>query len=149
MEKEGHEVIAHVGEKVLRGALARGNPSKAGMCIDAFYLGNWLTDVAQAVDPVLYKKVGDAINAYMAGQEALFKRMYDDAPSWIVAPEYRLALAALRAAIEAAAREVEAAVQAVFLAGKDGKLADYFRNMFYTKGYAKFVRQAGPTDMDP
>lgn len=55
MNTSGHESVAiTAGMPLFKEALARSGVDKADAPLEAFYLGNWLTDVSQAVDPVAY-----------------------------------------------------------------------------------------------
>lgn len=72
MQAHGHEVIAHVGELLLRQGLKEANSKKA-MRIGAFYLGNWLTDVSQAVDSRAYENLRDNLHSIAESIDAGLK----------------------------------------------------------------------------
>lgn len=59
MDTHGHRECAALGEEILAKALTASG--REGWRTTAFYLGNWLTDVSQAVDPVAYEEFADAI----------------------------------------------------------------------------------------
>lgn len=55
MNTKGHEDVANTaGRPLLEEVFGKDNPS-----LQAFYLGNWLTDVSQAIDPVAYQNVAE------------------------------------------------------------------------------------------
>lgn len=80
MDTAGHHLLAEVGEKLLKDALKRGNGKD--MRIGAFYLGNWLTDVSQSVDPIAYENAYRYLTALMQDVTDLFQRLVHDAPAW-------------------------------------------------------------------
>ena len=55
MDCSGHEKMGQIGETILKDALLKGLGTD--MRVNAFALGNWLTDVSQFVDARTYKKV--------------------------------------------------------------------------------------------
>lgn len=50
-----HHEISKIGEALLKEALEKANPGK-DINLQSFYLGNWLTDFSQGIDPVAFKK---------------------------------------------------------------------------------------------
>jgi hypothetical protein len=142
MDAERHKSISEVGERLLKGAIARSNPSRH-MRLGAFYLGNWLTDASQVVDPVAYQNVKGNMLAYTNSLEKLFDRMITDAPSWMqTVLDTNLGQRALKEAREGlhqAQTELSDSVQALFGQGRSGALADAFRAVFMGVGYFKFV----------
>ncbi|OUS23954.1 hypothetical protein A9Q99_25705 [Gammaproteobacteria bacterium 45_16_T64] len=64
----GHHKISEIGEKVLKQALKDANKGK-DFDLGAFYLGNWLTDFSQAIDPVAYKNIENMINDTLSEAE--------------------------------------------------------------------------------
>jgi hypothetical protein len=153
MDAEGHKSIAEVGERLLRGALKQSNPSSR-MRIGAFYLGNWLTDASQVVDPVAYRNVKGKMLAYTNSINSLFDRMIMDAPSWMQTvldtDLGQLALKNARSQLHVAQTKLDDSVQALFGQGRSGALADAFRSLFKGVGYFKFVLddQGMPDAMD-
>lgn len=142
MDAEGHKTISEVGERLLKDAIQRNNPSRR-MRLGAFYLGNWLTDASQVVDPVAYQNVKGKVLAYTNSLESLFDRMITDAPSWmqtVLETELgRMALKNARYKLHDAQTELNESVQALFGQGRSGALADAFRALFKGVGYYKFV----------
>lgn len=60
MNTSGHHSVAReAGEVVLQNALKAVN--KEHLSTTAFYMGNWLADVSQAVDPVAYENAAGKI----------------------------------------------------------------------------------------
>ncbi|MEJ2691658.1 MAG: hypothetical protein P8166_01085 [Candidatus Thiodiazotropha sp.] len=153
MDAEGHKTISEVGERLLREKLERSNPSHR-MRLGAFYLGNWLTDASQVVDPVAYQNVKGKMLAYTNSIESLFDRMITDAPSWlqtVLDTELgRSALQDVRSELHDAQTKLNESVQALFGQGRSGALADAFRALFKGIGYFKFVLddQGMPEAMD-
>jgi hypothetical protein len=148
MDAHGHQLIANVGERLLRSALQQSNPKKGAMRIGAFYFGNWLTDVSQCVDPVAYRSAGNKLK----GVGGFFKRLADDVPSWVLLVDPTGLTRLLRDQLRQAQTFVEACAEAVLLKGTTGELAKLFRFIFYYKGFFKFVPSGkgdGSDDLDP
>jgi hypothetical protein len=142
MEAHGHHVISEVGERLLKNALQSSNPSRR-MRLGAFYLGNWLTDVSQAVDPVAYRNAQRKLAGLSSDIDRLFERMITDAPSWVqealdTAPG-RAALGNVRGRLADARQRLEDSISGLIGQGRSGELADAFRAVFKGVGYYKFV----------
>src|SRR4051812_30518706 len=104
MEAKHHHEISGIGEGVLKNNLEKGNPGKK-FRLAAFYLGNWITDVSQIVDPVAYRNFSH--NVTLPDINAIFDKFIHDAPSWIKGPIDRLEpLQKLRARIDQARADV-------------------------------------------
>lgn len=67
-----HSVAATAGLPVLRDALDRAGRD---LPLHAFYMGNWLTDVSQAVDPVAYRNARLKINKGLKTVHDLLKSL--------------------------------------------------------------------------
>src|SRR5205807_3400127 len=121
----------------------------------ALYLGNWLTDVSQAVDPVAYwsaqKKatggVDTGIEALKTGIERfvqdLVASVFDYDPTG--STQQRI-LKSLKDVIEKHAKDATKALHDMidfFMAAqtneRDARVAKFFRDCFLVKGYFKFV----------
>jgi hypothetical protein len=138
MDVTGHHTLSDVGEQLLKDALKRSNHKP--MRLGAFYMGNWLTDVSQFVDPVVYKKQAGNLKALV---NAMFERMLDDAPSWIMTAldavgELGL-LTDLRKKLTQARAELIAEIDAFLGEGRNGLLAKKLRAVFKYLGFFKFV----------
>src|SRR5262249_46120595 len=87
MDPTGHHSIAHaVGEAYLIKAIAEANHKNNDgkpLRITSFYLGNWLTDVSQPVDPRAYRDLSGGIKWVEKAVGDLFDRWWNDAPSWM------------------------------------------------------------------
>ncbi|WP_198263754.1 HET-C-related protein [sulfur-oxidizing endosymbiont of Gigantopelta aegis] len=55
-----HHEISKIGEEILKKAIAEANPGKE-FNLQSFYLGNWLTDFSQAIDPVAFNSIQNEI----------------------------------------------------------------------------------------
>lgn len=151
MNTHGHaEVAKEAGLPLLNDAF----PGLASL--EALHLGNWLTDVSQAVDPVAYASVAskgrsavDAIDQFRktiesAVEEAL-GAMLEHTPAVLAGPAQR-ELIRVRELLGKRADEVKKVVlnsiDDVF-AGKDqerdSQLGQFFRSIFLVIGYFKFV----------
>lgn len=152
MDTHGHHELSHIGEDVLAPALARGNREKQ-LRIGAFYLGNWLTDVSQCVDPIAYAGAAESIGPMQKSIEAFFARLRFDAPSWLPSfvPDPTAPLRELRDRLVQAERSLAADLETALLAGRDGAIAKGLKELFRYVGYFKFVvdEQGHPTGMDP
>jgi hypothetical protein len=49
-----HHEISKIGEELLKETIAKANPDK-DINLQSFYLGNWLTDFSQGIDPAAFK----------------------------------------------------------------------------------------------
>ena len=150
MDTTGHHSIAQaVGQKYLIEAIKAAN--KKALRIEAFYLGNWLTDVSQAVDPRAYRDAADAAKGLLAQVGPLFDRMVHDAPSWMrELATFAFDLDGVRKKLRDAQKKVENEINAVLVAGEKGELAKTFKAAFKFMGYIKFVLddKGQPTKMD-
>jgi hypothetical protein len=149
MEATHHNEISKIGEGVLKSALAKGNPDRK-LRLGAFYLGNWLTDVSQAVDPVAYKGFSDG---KLEDMNAFFHKLIYDAPSWIKGRLDSLELLeSLRGRLDKAREQAIKHVKDALEAGRSGQIAEGARESFRFIGYGKFVapdQEGGEPRMDP
>jgi hypothetical protein len=141
MDTTGHHSLSAIGEKLLKEALKRGNHKD--MRIGAFYLGNWLTDVSQTVDPVAYKKAQKTGSEAAEALKRLFDRLLDDVPSWIdlpfMEPKEITLIKDARKGLADAHEKLQKELQAFLGEGKSGKLAKKFESILRFVGYFKFV----------
>jgi hypothetical protein len=106
MDSGGHEDIGKIGVDLLKEALKKGACTSKGdgseFRVDAFLLGNWLTDISQIVDTRLYKEVYtyvDDIMSYIvsfatnvldkclslrAKDEGFFQHYYNNVVDWVL-----------------------------------------------------------------
>lgn len=166
MNPHGHHDCAEgVGEKELADALERAGKGKPRLA--AFYLGNWLTDVSQAVDPVAYEaaanQVTGPVESIAAAIEGLFQELkaaafakvsealgeIEDIPvlgeavkvgaGWLVKSAPNIDVPG---AIDEAKSGLLAILENVLQkarGGRQSELAQAFRTAFRVKGYFKFV----------
>ena len=138
-----HECAEQVGEKVLEDALK--TLGKSNVRLAGFYLGNWLSDVSQAVDPVAY--------AGASGKAAfLFEEKVQEITGMIASLPFGEDFA--RREFDEAAnhmrRGLHAVVEALFgkaTADRDSELAQAFTSAFFVIGYFKFVHPESPKTM--
>jgi hypothetical protein len=128
----------------------------------ALYLGNWLTDVSQAIDPVAYwsaskKGKGSTDTAVESVKKAIEKfvaqlvgSIFERSSSRALG---RRMLKALKQELDRYARDAKDQIQSLidfFLAvqtdERDARLAQFFRDCFLVKGYFKFVHPAAPKE---
>lgn len=162
MNTHGHEDVARTaGLPLLEDAFGKGRRS-----LGALYLGNWLTDVSQAIDPVAYwagsAKAKGAIDAMVDGTKKIVDGIIEEilATLFVVAggtagPMAGRALKALKPDLEPIARRAREALHAeidFFVAmqtdERDSRLAAFFRSAFLVTGYFKFVHPNAPGE-DP
>ncbi|MCW8930544.1 MAG: hypothetical protein OQL19_09930 [Gammaproteobacteria bacterium] len=79
-----HQEISKIGEELLKEAIEKANPGKE-INLQSFYLGNWLTDFSQGIDPVAFKKFEkllteplDEFSDSVLDVENAFKKIADD-----------------------------------------------------------------------
>jgi len=133
MDTHGHEECARdAGRPQLAAALGR--VGKNGWRLEAFYLGNWLTDVSQAVDPVAYAeasgKVDSALRSVIRGVRAI-----PLAPDAILDP--------VAEAIEALRERIHGAL-GVLRGGRSSPAGRALKKGFLVIGYFKFVHPSQP-----
>jgi hypothetical protein len=148
MNTHGHEEVARTaGIPLLKEAFGNDNHS-----LDALYLGNWLTDVSQAVDPVAYASAAAKISS---GGETVIDKVRQAADDFLdeLLPTIfeRLGpvgqgLRSLKVDLEPIAKEAKEALHHALdglLAASGGErranLAKFLRDAFLVKGYFKFV----------
>lgn len=145
-----HDVADDAGLPALARAFARSD--KGVPRLTAFYLGNWLTDVAQLYDPVVFgsaeRALADEIKAFSraAGQAvddtlaALFIEDEGGVPSQL---EALLAASEVKDVVGGAAAQVKAEVDAVVRWFYDGKASQWLRqelaSVLFVTSYFKFV----------
>lgn len=121
-----HSVAATAGLPVLRAAL---DSAGKDLPLHAFYMGNWLTDVSQAVDPVAYRNARLKIQGGLKDVHDLLKSLGNPFD--------------LCASMQKTAAETDALL-AKFLKPPPGKLRDSqaglaARKAFFVAGYFKFA----------
>ncbi len=147
MDAKGHhECAAEAGEPLLRAALA--GTGKPNQRLAAFYMGNWCTDVSQAVDPVAYSAVQakgkkylvEPLNALIKDIEAIptsrwtdFMRDYCVKALRTMRDHLQQALTILQDPPEDPARPGK------LPKGRNGRVALLARKTFFVLGYFKFV----------
>lgn len=145
MNTHGHEEVAkEAGLPLLQEAFGRENRS-----LNAFYLGNWLTDVSQAVDPVAYRAgsaaITGAINDMIDGMKNAVDAILDEITSTTFTP-LQSALRSLRPDLTPTANRLKQQLHAhidFFFAmhthERDSRVAVFLRDLFLLIGYFKFV----------
>ncbi|MCP4248481.1 MAG: hypothetical protein GY778_15645 [bacterium] len=132
MDTDGHEQCAdHAGEPVLRTALQV--VGKGRWRINGFYLGNWLTDVSQAVDPVA---IAAFKTSFMSAIDGVIAAVRANVPRWLGQQD-------VITAINARKREIQAAL-GVLEGGRNSDVARAFTKACRVLGYKKFVHAARP-----
>ena len=148
MNTEGHEDVARTaGIPLLAAAFGQDRLS-----LDALYLGNWLTDVSQVVDPVAYAMGSAKIGATGDSVVDDLKKTATDVIDQIVPTFFRRTpagkpLESLEKDLEQAAKDAKQALHQALTniigaAGGDergSRLAKFLRDAFLVKGYFKFV----------
>jgi hypothetical protein len=135
MDTTHHREISKVGEKVLREALNR--VGRKDLRTTAFYLGNWLTDVQQAVDPVPYAAVVESLAEVDRKIGKWFDELQSHAPMFFLGRVLKGPLADLRGNLDRARGELQERVHSLFENG--GDLAKGLKHAFKYLGYFKFV----------
>lgn len=134
MDTRGHESCAKIaGEELLRAALRRAG--RDGWNLQAFYFGNWLTDVCQAVDPVAYAGLH---NKVLGG--------FDTLTGWIqpVCDLIRAIPAVGDTArkivdhLDARRREIDGFLDILLRCERNGLIKDAMTKAMLVKGYYKF-----------
>lgn len=130
MDTHGHHECAdQAGLPLLEAALER--IGKSGWRTGAFYLGNWITDVQQAVDPQPYSSVANGVRS---GVDDLIKSIMSfevvGQPGWIH-DNLGVPLTNFLGRIKAAASALDG--------GQKSKVAGMMRSAFLVNGYFKFV----------
>jgi hypothetical protein len=148
MNTEGHEEVARTaGIPLLAAAFGKDNRS-----LDALYLGNWLTDVSQAVDPVAYASGSAKVGSTGENVIDQMKRTVDSFLDQLVPTVFKRtpagrALESLKKDLDepadAAKKALHQALDGLLAAsGTDERsavFAKFFRDAFLVKGYFKFV----------
>ena len=153
MNTEGHEGVASsAGIPLLKEAFGKDNRS-----LEALYLGNWLTDVSQAVDPVAFATVAEGIRS---GGEAVIDEVRRSVDTFVeqllptvlerLGPVGR-GLRSLKPDLAPYAKRAKDALNGAvddLLAGatdeRGARMARFFRDAFLVKGYFKFVHPDVP-----
>jgi hypothetical protein len=137
MDTKGHAECAALGGAQIQDAVSE--VPYAQLRLGAFYLGNWLTDVSQAVDPVAISlaRVGfrDAMYGLIRGVE-----------QWSTAlPGFtQIHLNRLRNGLNQARCELDEAIAALAGTTAVSPLASAARSAFFVLGYRKFVHPKSP-----
>lgn len=141
-----HHLIAYVGEKLIKEALKRSN--RQNLEITAFYLGNWLTDVSQVVDPVAYDSVNANVQEFLNTARAMLNQMVRDLPGFVGEPLEQLGLSN---AVDAFLEELEKSIKTLLAGGRNSQLGRGLRDLFWGAGYFKFVvdDQGNASELDP
>lgn len=121
--------------------------------IEAMHLGNWLTDVSQAIDPVAYAGPAKKVAALADVFRSAFEEALDEALGAMV--EYlpvgsgepaRRILARMRdilvRPVDAIRNEILSALEYAFTGRtdeRDSRVGEFFRSIFFVIGYFKFV----------
>jgi hypothetical protein len=148
MNTEGHEEVARTaGIPLLAEVFGKDKRS-----LDALYLGNWLTDVSQAVDPVAYASGSAKVGA--TGETVIdeVKRAVDSFLDQLVPTMFKRTAAGkaleslkkdLEEPAEAAKKALHQALDGLLAASgtdeRSARFAKFFRDAFLVKGYFKFV----------
>jgi hypothetical protein len=161
MNTEGHEGVAEAaGIPLLEEAFGKDNRS-----VRALYLGNWLTDVSQAVDPVAYasgsRKIAGGLDTAVDAVKKAVEGFLDELLPTLFEEREGPAghvLRSLKPDLEPVAQRAKAEIRAAldFLVAaqvedRDARLAKFFRDAFLVKGYYKFVHpevSGAPRRMD-
>ncbi|MCL4220661.1 MAG: peptidoglycan-binding protein [Phycisphaerales bacterium] len=142
MDTHGHHECAdEAGLPLLQAALARAG--KQGWRTGAFYLGNWITDVQQAVDPQPYSSVAAGLRSGVNDLVAAIRSLeVVDNPGWIRQH--------LTGPLISFAQRIGAVADALE-GGQQSKVARLMRKAFLVNGYFKFVhpeQRGGRARMD-
>ncbi|MBX3322703.1 MAG: peptidoglycan-binding protein [Phycisphaeraceae bacterium] len=142
MDTHGHHECAdQAGLPLITAALVRAR--KPGWRTGAFYLGNWITDVQQAVDPQPYTNVANGVREGVDGAvKAIMSLEILNSPGWI-RNNLTVPLTKFLGEIKAAASALDG--------GQDSQVAGMMRKAFFVMGYDKFVHpehRHGPARMD-
>lgn len=148
MNTAGHEDVARTaGIPLLVDAFGKDRTS-----LDALYLGNWLTDVSQLVDPVAYTVGAAKIGATGDSVVDRLKQTATDVIDQLVPTFFRQTplgqpLESLEQELDQAAKDAKAAIhealEQLLGAGagdeRGSAMAQFFRDALLVKGYFKFV----------
>lgn len=139
MDTKGHEECAALGGEQIQVAVSQ--VPYAQLRLGAFYLGNWLTDVSQAVDPV-------AICLIRVGLRDVMYRFILAVEKWSVSlPGFtQLHLNRLRDGLNRERCDMDEAILALAGTTATSPLADAARNAFFALGYRKFVHPKSPKE---
>jgi hypothetical protein len=144
----GHEDVARTaGIPLLKEVFGKDNRS-----LDALYLGNWLTDVSQAVDPLAYATVAEGIRSGGEGVVDAIRRSADGfieelVPTFFdrhspLGKQLRSLKPDLAPFAKQAKDSLNRAVDALLVGATDergARMARFCRDIFLVKGYFKFV----------
>jgi hypothetical protein len=122
---------------MLAAAFAQNN--NANLRLGAFYLGNWLTDVSQAVDPV-------AIATLRVGFRDAMYAIILEVERWSSSfPDFtQLTINQIRNGLIEERRSIDEAVSVLAGSGTTSPLADAVRSALFVLGYRHFVHPANP-----
>jgi hypothetical protein len=141
MDTHGHESCAQdAGLGQLTAALER--VGKSGWRLGAFYLGNWLTDVSQTVDPVAYYEGSTKITGIMDGV-INGVRTFEISPEWAWRPVRDLVVRGLESMrgdlVNALGLLGDAHASDRQRSYREGDAAKACKKAFFVMGYYKFV----------
>jgi hypothetical protein len=156
MNTHGHEDVAKTaGLPLLEEAFGKDKRS-----LRALYLGNWLTDVSQAVDPVAYwsgtGKIKSGADSVVDEVKKSIKGFLDELIATVFEEQGSIGqqiLKSLKSEIERHAEEAKNSLHKKidFLTQgqseeRDARLAKFFRDSFLVIGYYKFVHPETSND---
>ncbi|MCC7374731.1 MAG: peptidoglycan-binding protein [Verrucomicrobiales bacterium] len=157
MDTHGHETVARIGREVLADALNQ--VGRGGWNLQSFYLGNWLTDVSQAIDPVAYASFRDEATDFASALHSFAAQIRDLSSSKVRVPGLGFDLPTLPPSVVTGLRNVAAELDKSATSieefakvldvqpGRRGELADLLRKAMRVKGYFKFAhpeKRGGP-----
>jgi hypothetical protein len=137
MDTHGHEECAKLGGEMIEAAI--GSSRNPQLRLGAFYLGNWLTDVSQAVDPVAIS----ALRVKFRGKVYAVITELEAAAAYL--PEFtQVVLGQFRDSLHAEYCRVDNAASAIAGTTAASPLAEKAKRAFFVLGYRKFVHPASP-----
>jgi hypothetical protein len=139
MDTKGHEECAALGGEQIQAAVSQ--VPYAQLRLGAFYLGNWLTDVSQTVDPV-------AVSLMRLGLRDLMYRLILEVEAWSASlPDItQLQLNQLRNGLNQTRCGIDEAIATLAGTADASPLASAARSTFFALGYRKFVHPNSPKE---
>jgi hypothetical protein len=145
MNTHGHETIAeNAGLELLEDAFGRNRS------LNALYLGNWLTDVSQAVDPVAYASGSKKAQQTVVKLVDALQGLLEEYIGALLMPTLTPLRPDLSPIMEPAKKALAAQITYLFAAPDDERssnAAKFFRDAFLYIGYFKFVHPEKPGAM--
>jgi hypothetical protein len=140
MNTAGHRYVAEqVGEPLLRDAIKKRLKLQSDPSLKAFYLGNWLTDVSQAVDPVASQGFADKIKASIVEKIAYLRTTI--LSTKIEGLETLIPKAKVDALLKKAQNDLLNSVDRLILTKNSeghSQIQEAFKTIFRVHGYFKF-----------